>query len=146
MHPEAGSQGVNALWLCQPHHPEGTAAPRHTCKISQWRQASPPHPGGEREVLALSPVSLIGNGEFWGPGPLEFGLNIRFHLFCPSLAVSCSTCLYWSRCIEAGGTSGRSLLHQWLLSGSILWRSGGGPNTRPAGAYPWAFGPPVDSS
>ena len=42
-----------------------------------------------------------------------------------------------------GGTSDRSLLHRWLLGGSLLWRSGGRPNTRPAGAYPWAFGSPV---
>ena len=52
MHPEAGSQGANALWLGQPHHPEGTAAPPHTRKASQQKQASPPHLGGEREVSA----------------------------------------------------------------------------------------------
>ena len=41
MHPEAGSQGANALWLGQPHHPEGTAAPPHTRKASQRRRVSP---------------------------------------------------------------------------------------------------------
>ena len=82
-------------------------------------------------------------GAFLGPGPLEFGLHTRFHLFSPSLAISHSTCLHWSRCIGAGGTSNRSLLHQRLLGGSLQWRSGSCPNTRPTGAYPWAFGPPV---
>ena len=143
MHPEAGSQGANALWLSQPHHPKGTAAPPHTRKVSQWRRASPPHPEGEREVLAQPPVSLIGTGAFQGPGPLEFGLSTCFHLFSPSLAISRSTCLHRSRCIGAGGTSNRSLLHWQLLGGSLLWRSGSHPNTKLAGAYPWAFGPPV---
>ena len=143
MHPEAGSQGANALWLGQPHHPEGTAAPSHTRKVSQWRRASPPYPEGEREVLAQPPVSLIEKGAFWGPGLLEFGLSTCFHLFSPSLAISRSTCLHQSRCIGAAGTSDRSLLHWRLLGGSLLWRSCGHPNTRPTGAYPWAFGPPV---
>ena len=82
-------------------------------------------------------------GAFWGPDPLEFGLRTCFHLFSPSLAISRSTCLHQSRCIGVGGTSDRSLLHQRLLSGSLLWRSGSRPNTRPTGAYPWAFGLPV---
>ena len=85
----------------------------------------------------------MGTGAFWGPGPLEFGLHACFHLFSPSLAISHSTCLHQSRCIGAGGTSDRSLLHQRLLGGSLLWRSGGHPHTRPTGAYLWAFGPPV---
>ena len=73
----------------------------------------------------------------------QVGLSTHFHLFSPSLAISRSTCLHQSRCIGAGGTSDRGLLHRQLLSGSLLWRSGGRPHTRPAGAYPWAFGPPV---
>ena len=82
-------------------------------------------------------------GAFWGPGPLKFGLHTRFHLFSPSLAISRSTCLHWSRCIRAGGTGDRSLLHWRLLGGSLWWRSGSHPNTRPTGAYPWAFSSPV---
>ena len=82
-------------------------------------------------------------GAFWGPSPLKFSLNTRFHLFSPSLAVSHPTCLHWSRCIGVGGTSDRSLLHRRLLGGSLLWRSGSHPHTRPTGAYPWAFGSPV---
>ena len=70
MHPKAGFQGVNALWLGQSHHPEGMAAPSHTRKASQWRQVSPPHLGGEREVLAQPPISLIGNGGISGAWPI----------------------------------------------------------------------------
>ena len=80
---------------------------------------------------------------FRGPGLLEFGLSTGFDSFGPHLAISCSTCLHQSRCIGVGGTSDRSLLHRWLLHGSLLWRSGSRPNTRAAGAYPWAFSPPV---
>ena len=54
MHPEAGSQGANALWHGQPHHLEGMAAPPHTCKASQWRRVSPLHLGN-----SLSPVSRL---------------------------------------------------------------------------------------
>ena len=82
-------------------------------------------------------------GAFWGPGPLEFSLSTPFHLFSPSLAISCSTCLHQSRCIGVRGTSNRSLLHRRLLGGSLRWRSGSCPNTRPTGAFPGAFGPPV---
>ena len=89
------------------------------------------------------PSPWLGTGVFEGPGSLEFSLSTHFHLFRPRLAISCSTCLHRSRCIGAGGTSDRSLLHQRLLSGSLLWRSGSRPHARPTGAYPWAFGPPV---
>ena len=82
-------------------------------------------------------------GVFWGPGPLELGLHTGFYLFSSSLAISCSTCLHWSRCIGVGGTSDRSLLHRWLLGGGFLWRSSSRPNTRPTGAYSWAFSLPV---
>ena len=143
MHPEAGSQGASALWLGPPHHLEETAAPRHIRKVSRWRRVSPPHPEGEREVLALSPVSLIGNGGVSGAWPIGIQPPHSFHLFGPSLAISRSTCLHRSRCIGAGGISDRSLLHWWLLGGSLLWSSGSHPHTRPAGAYPWAFGLPV---
>ena len=80
MHPKAGSQGANALWLSQPHHPEATAAPLHTRKASQWRRVSPPHLGGEREVSAQSPISLIGNGDVSGVWPI--GIRPQ-HLFQP---------------------------------------------------------------
>ena len=99
------------------------------------------------------PFPGLGMGPFWGPWLLELSLNTGFHLFSPSLAVSCSTCLHRSRCVGVGGTSDRSLLHWWLLGGSLLhrrlpgwsllWRSGSCPNTRPTGAYSWAFSPPV---
>ena len=80
---------------------------------------------------------------FQGPDPLEFGLSTCFNPFGPSLAISRSTHLHRSRCIGAGGTSDRSLLHRGLLGRSLLWRSGSCPNTRPTWAYHWAFGPPV---
>ena len=70
MQSEAGSQGANALWLGQPHHPEGTAAPPHTHKASQWRRVSPPHLGGEREVLAQPLISLIWNEGILGAWPV----------------------------------------------------------------------------
>ena len=98
---------------------------------------------GKGKSWPCLPSPCLGTGAFQGPGPLEFGLHTRFHLFSPSLAVSHSTRLHWSRCIRAGGTDDRSLLHRWLLGGSLRWRSASHPNTRPAGAYPWAFGPPV---
>ena len=80
MHPEAGSQGadaLSALWLDQPHHPKGTAAPPHT------RRASPPHPGGERELLAQSPVSLIENGGVLGAWPIGIRPQHLFQLVQP---------------------------------------------------------------
>ena len=98
---------------------------------------------GKGKSWPCLPFPGLGTGAFRGPGPLELSLNTGFHLFSPSLAISCSTCLHRSRCIRVGGTSNRSLLHQWLLGGSLLWRSGGRPNTRPTGAYSWAFSPPV---
>ena len=108
---------------------------------------------GKGKSWPCLPFPGLGMGVFWGPWPLELSLNTGFHLFNPSLAVSCSTCLHRSRCIGVGGTSNRSLLHRWLLGrsllhrqllgGSLLWRSGSHPNTRPAGAYSWAFSPPV---
>ena len=83
MHPKAGSQGANALWLGQPHHPKGTAAPLHTHKVSQWRRASPPHPEGEREVLAQPPISLIGNGGVLGAWPIGIRPQHLFPLVQP---------------------------------------------------------------
>ena len=83
MHPEAGYQGADALWLDQPHHPKGTAAPPHTRKASQWRRASPPHPGGEREVSAQSPISLIGNGGVSGAWPIGIRPQHLFQLVQP---------------------------------------------------------------
>ena len=120
-----------------------TAAPRRTRRVSQWRQASLPHPEGEREVLALSPFSWIGNGSVSGALATGTWPQHWFPLVQPKSGCSCSTCLHQSRCIEVGGTSDRSLLHQQLLGGSLLWRSGSRPNTRPTGAYSWAFSPPV---
>ena len=140
MPPEAGSQGANALWLDQPHHPEGTAAPPRTRRVSQWRRVSPPCPEGEREVLTRSPISLSGNGGILGTWAI--GIQPQ-HLFSPRLTISHSTCLHRSRNVGVGGTHDRSPLHQRLLGRSLLWRSGSHPNTRPTGAYPWAFGPPV---
>ena len=83
MPPEAGYQGANALWLSQPHHPEGTAAPQHTREASQWRRASPPHPGGEREVSARSSISLIGNGGISGAWPIGIWPQHLFQLIWP---------------------------------------------------------------
>ena len=83
MHPEAGSQGANALWLGQPHHPEGMAAPPHTHKASQRRRVSPLHLGGEREVSAQSPVSLIGNGGISGAWPIGIRPQHLFQLIQP---------------------------------------------------------------
>ena len=143
MHPEAGSQGANALWLDQPQHPKGTAAPRRTCRVSQRRQASLPHPEGEREVLALSPISWIGNGGILGAWATGTRPQHWFPLVQPMSGHLLLHLSHRSRCIGVGGTSDRSLLHQWLLGGSLLWRSGGRPNTRPTGAYSWAFSPPV---
>ena len=155
MQPESGSQDANALWPGQPHHPEGAVAPPHTHKASQWRRVSPPPLGGEREGKSQPslPSPQLGTGVFQGPGLLEFGLSTGFNPFSPRLAIFHPTCLHRSRCIRVGGTSDRSLLHQGLLSGSLLhrgllgggllWRSGSHPNTRPTGAYPWAFGLPV---
>ena len=80
MHPEAGSQGANALWLSQSHHPEGTGAPPHTRKASQQRRVSPLHLGGEREVSAQSPISLIGNRDVSGAWPIGIWPQ---HLFQP---------------------------------------------------------------
>ena len=98
---------------------------------------------GKGKSRPCLPFPGLGTGAFRGPGLLELGLNTGFHLFSPSVAVSRPTCLHRSRCIGAGGTSDRSHLHWWLLGGSLLWRSGGHPNTRPTGAYSWAFSPPV---
>ena len=98
---------------------------------------------GKGKSWPCLPFPGLGTGAFRGPGPLELGLNTGFHLFSPSLAVSCSTCLHRSRCIRAGGTSDRSLLHRQPLGGSLLWRSGSHPNTRPTGAYSLAFSLPV---
>ena len=83
VHPEAGSQGADALWLSQPHHPEVAAAPPHTRKASQWRRASPPRPGGGREVSALSPISLIGNRGILGAWPIGIRLQHLFQLVQP---------------------------------------------------------------
>ena len=98
---------------------------------------------GKGKSWPCLPFPGLGTGAFRGPGPLELGLNTGFHLFSPSLAISCSTCLHRSRCIGVGGTSDRSPLHWRLLEGSLLWRSSGHPNTRPTVAYSWAFSPPV---
>ena len=115
----------------------------------------PPHliQKGKGKSWPCLPFPGLGTGAFWGPWPLELGLNTGFHSFSPSLAVSCSTCLHRSRCIGVGGTSNRSLLHRqllsrsllhrWLPGWSLLWRSSCHPNTRPAGAYSWACSPPV---
>ena len=69
--------------MAQPHHPEGTAAPQHTHKVSQRRQASPPCPEGEREVLAQSPISLIGNGGVSGAWPIGIWPQHSFPLVQP---------------------------------------------------------------
>ena len=141
------SQGRISRCKCLMARPDtssrGAAAPPHTRKTSQRRQVSPPHLGGEREVSAQSPISLIGNGELQGPDPLEFSHSTCLSLFGPSLAVSHSTHLHQSRCVGAGGTNDRSLLHRGLLSRSLLCRSGSRPNTRPTWAHHWAFSPPV---
>ena len=68
--PKAESQDAKVLWLSQPHHPEVMAAPLHARKASQWKRVSPPCLGGEREVPAPSPISLIGNGGISGAGPI----------------------------------------------------------------------------
>ena len=83
VHPEAGSQGANALWLGQPHHPEVTAAPPHSREASQWRRVSPPCLGGEREVSAQSAVSLIGNGGVSGAWPIGIRPQHLFQLVQP---------------------------------------------------------------
>ena len=123
--------------------PRGWLLPRIRVKFLNGGEPSLLIQKGKGKSRTSLPSPSLGMGAFRGPGLLEFGLNTCFHLFSPSLAVSRSTCLHRSRCIGVGGTSIRSLLHRRLLSGSLLWRSGGRPNTRPAGAYPWAFGPPV---
>ena len=143
VHLEAGSQGADALWLSQPHHPEATAAPPHTRKASQQRRVSPPRLGGEREVSAQSPISLIGNGGILGAWPIGIWPQHLFQLIQPKSGRLPLHCLHRSRCIGAGGISDRSLLHRGLLGRSLLWRSGSHPNTRPTWAYHWAFGLPV---
>ena len=94
------SQGANALWLGQPHLPKVTAAPPHTCKASQWRRVSLPHLGGEREVSAQFPVSLIGNGGISGAWPIGIRPQHLFQLIqpksgCLSLHLFLSEQVYW---------------------------------------------------
>ena len=144
MHPEAGSQGANALWLGQPHHPEETAAPPHTCKVSQWRRASPPHPEGEREVLAQPLISLIGNGGISGAWPIGIWPQHLFPLVQPKsghflLHLSPSEQVYQGRRDQQQEPPASAAPRRE----SPGWRSGDHPNTRPTGAYPWAFSLPV---
>ena len=124
--------------------------PSHT--IPRWRllpcMLIKPHDGGKPPLSVLEgkgkrwpnlPSPRLGTGMFRDSGLSELCFHTSLSLFSPRLAVSCSACLHWSRCVGVRRARDGSLQHRGLLSRSPLGGSCGRHGSQLAQASYRAF-------